>query len=64
MAVQVKAKGNGPATGMPRPIAPDEITHIRAPGQAGHGMNGAQPSSLNPGKAVFFTARRKSQSVR
>ena len=53
MAIQVKAKGDHPATGMPRPIAPDEVSHIRAPGAAGYGMNGPQASSVDPAKAVL-----------
>ncbi len=48
MAFQ-NAKGDGKATGMPvqpRPVAPDEVSSIRNPSQAGLGMNGfAGPSS-------------------
>jgi hypothetical protein len=53
MAVQAKAKGNGPATGMQKTPAPDEITSIRSPSQAGYGMNTPQPSSVAPGKRVL-----------
>jgi hypothetical protein len=53
MAVQAKAKGNGPATGMAKSPAPDEVTNIRAPGQSGYGQNGPQPSSVAPGKRVL-----------
>jgi hypothetical protein len=52
MAYQA-AKGNGPATGMPKTPAPDEVTNIRAPSAPGYGMNGVQPSSVPPGKAVL-----------
>jgi hypothetical protein len=31
--------------------APDEISQVRHPSQAGPGMNGPQPSSVAPGQA-------------
>ena len=54
MAYQ-NAKGNAPATGMPkqpRPAAPDQISHIRAPSAQGYGMNdgASNPSSVPPTK--------------
>lgn len=52
MAYQA-AKGNGPATGMQKTPAPDEVTNIRSPSSPGYGMNGPQPSSVAPGKAVI-----------
>jgi hypothetical protein len=54
MAVQVKAKGNAPATGMPRTPAPDEITNVRAPTAAGYGENGPTNNSpsVPPSKRV------------
>ncbi len=71
MAVQVKAKGNGPATGMQktpaptRPAAPDEVTAIRAPTRAGLGMNGdTSRSNTNPGEQVkSILARNLEASV-
>jgi hypothetical protein len=53
MAVQAKAKGNGPATGMQKTPPPDVVTNIRSPGQAGYGQNGPQPSSIDSGKRVL-----------
>jgi hypothetical protein len=54
MAVQAKAKGDAKATGMPRNIPPDEISHVRAPSGAGYGEAGGEnnPSSIPPGKTV------------
>lgn len=60
MAFQ-NAKGNGPATGMPRtpaptkPAAPDLISRVRDPHGSGYGSNdGANnPSSINPGKQML-----------
>jgi hypothetical protein len=40
MSVQAKAKGNAPATGMPRQPAPDVISSVRAGSKAGYGMGG------------------------
>ena len=50
----MKAKGNAPATGMPRTPAPDEITNVRAPTAAGYGQNGPTNNSpsVPPGKRV------------
>jgi hypothetical protein len=54
MAVQAKAKGNGPATGMQKSPPPDQITNVRSPTGQGYGMNGPQnPSSVEPGKRVL-----------
>jgi hypothetical protein len=47
------AKGNAPATGMPKTPAPDQVTNIRSPGGSGYGQNGVQPSSVEPGKSVL-----------
>jgi hypothetical protein len=60
MAVQAKAKGNGPATGMQKTPAPtrkappDAVTSIRAPTPQGYGENGphANASRTNPGETV------------
>jgi hypothetical protein len=60
MAVQVKAAGDGPNTGMlktpppVKPAAPDEITEVRRPTRAGYGMNGfSGRSSTSPGETVL-----------
>lgn len=60
MAVQVKAKGNGPSTGTPKTPAPtrkappNAVTSIRAPTPQGYGENGphANASRTNPGEFV------------
>jgi hypothetical protein len=56
MAVQIKAKGDAPNTGMPkqpRPEAPDEATWVRHPSKAGYGMNGDPSGSSAPiGKVI------------
>jgi len=58
--VEASAKGNAPATGMPkqpapRPVAPDQISSIRKPSPQGYGMNGGavNPSSIPPGANVM-----------
>jgi hypothetical protein len=55
--VKTTATGNAADTGTPvsiaptRPAAPDEVSSVRAPSRAGHGMNGyAGASSLAPGQ--------------
>jgi hypothetical protein len=55
MAVQAKAKGNGPNTGMPKSVAPDEISSVRSPTGQSYGMNGphGNASSVAPGKRVI-----------
>lgn len=71
MAVQAKAKGNGPATGMQktpaplRPAAPDEVTAIRAPTKPGYGMNGdTSRSNTSPGEQTkSILARNMEASV-
>jgi len=52
--VKVKAKGDGPATGMPRNVPPDDISNVRAPNGSGYGEAGGvnNPSSIAPGKTV------------
>ena len=53
MAYQT-AKGNrGDTAGPVKTPAPDEVTNIRSPSSPGYGMNGPQPSSVAPGKAVI-----------
>lgn len=52
MAVKIAAKGNATGFRSTKTPAPDEVTNIRAPGQAGYGQNGPQPSSVAPGKRV------------
>ena len=49
--VQTNAKGNAPGGGPIKTPAPDQISNVRSPGQAGAGQNGPQPSSVEPGKA-------------
>jgi hypothetical protein len=56
MAVQAKAKGNSPATGMMKTPAPDEVTEVRNPknGGSGYGMNNYRgASSVDPGQRVL-----------
>lgn len=50
MAVQSK---QGPTQAPNKTPAPDEISRPRAGTPAGHGQNGPQPSSVDPGKAVL-----------
>lgn len=54
MAVRTHAPGDGPATGMSKTPAPDQISNVRAPSQAGYGMSGGpnNPSSIEPSRAV------------
>ena len=55
MAVQAKAKGNGPATGMQKTPAPDAISAPRSGSGQGHGSNGpvGNNPSVEPGKRVL-----------
>jgi hypothetical protein len=55
MAVQAKAKGNGPATGMPKTPAPDAASTPRSPGGQGYGTGGpvGNSPSVEPGKRVL-----------
>lgn len=65
MATQVKtnASGNASNTGAPGPTpasakkvvpqAPDQVTFVRRPSPSGYGMNGPQPSSINPGQQMI-----------
>jgi hypothetical protein len=55
MAVQAKAKGNGPATGMAKTPAPDAISAPRSGSGQGHGSNGpvGNNPSVEPGKRVL-----------
>jgi hypothetical protein len=55
MAVQAKAPGNGPATGMPKTPAPDAISAPRSGNGQGYGSNGpvGNASSVEPGKRVL-----------
>ncbi len=59
--VKGAAPGDAPNTGAPgftppptKPVAPDVITHPRAPVMAGFGMSGGaeNPSSINPGSKL------------
>lgn len=54
MAYQA-AKGNGPATGMQKTPAPDQISNPRAPGVAAYGESGGpnNPSSVPAGHRVI-----------
>jgi hypothetical protein len=54
MAVQVKAKGNAPATGMPKTPAPDAISAPRRGAGQGYGANGPTGNnpSVEPGKSI------------
>ena len=61
--VQTNARGNSdPNAGSNKtpgptkrvvPQAPDQISAIRKPSPAGYGMNGPQPSSINPGQQML-----------
>jgi hypothetical protein len=55
MAVQAKAKGNGPATGMPKTPAPDAISAPRSGNGQGYGSNGpvGNSPSVEPGKRAL-----------
>src|SRR6202030_2172114 len=55
MAVQAKAEGNGPATGMQKTPAPDAISTPRSGTGQGYGANGpvGNASSVEPGKRVL-----------
>jgi hypothetical protein len=55
MAVQAKAKGNGPATGMQKTPAPDAISTPRSGTGQGYATNGpvGNASSVEPGKRVL-----------
>jgi hypothetical protein len=55
MAVQTKAKGNAPATGMQKTPAPDAVSQPRSGAGQGYGANGpvGNSPSVAPGKAVI-----------
>jgi hypothetical protein len=57
MAVQAKAKGNAPATGMQKTPAPDAISTPRSPGGQGYGTGGpvGNSPSVLPGAGVRST---------
>jgi hypothetical protein len=64
MSVQAKAKGNGPATGMPKTPAPDAISSPRSGSGQGYGTNGpvGNSPSVEPGKRVVSALAQNLES--